>query len=77
MLGVRKCEKIRIVCRAGISSKFYNCDCLEGKGNKALQLANDEISFSPRGVNVKRYCCKTFSIPMPRPHNLKQIFYSF
>jgi hypothetical protein len=34
-----RCEKIGAVGRAGISSKFYNCGHLEGKGNKAVQLA--------------------------------------
>ena len=33
-----RCEKIKTLGRAGISSKFYKCDRSEGKGNKALQV---------------------------------------
>jgi hypothetical protein len=32
------CGKIGVVGRAGISSKFYKCGHLGGKGNKVLRL---------------------------------------
>jgi hypothetical protein len=36
-----RCEKIGTAGRVGISSKFYKCGRMEGRGNKALQLATN------------------------------------
>jgi hypothetical protein len=58
------CEKIGTAGRVGISSKFYNCGCFEGRGNKALQVATI-IEVFHRGGNAKMYRCKTFPISLP------------
>ena len=42
-----RCEEIGIVGRVGMSSKFYKCGHLGGKGNKALQLAMIIEVFHP------------------------------
>jgi hypothetical protein len=80
------------VGRAGIPSKFYKCGLLEGKGNKALQLATILEFFrcgwlTRKGTAVKLWEAShsSFDRPLPgkpldiptRPLDLKQFFHSF
>jgi hypothetical protein len=81
-----------MIGRAAISSKFYNCGCLGGEGNKALEIMKmvkvfQREEFAEKGTAVKLWEASrlSFDRPLPgkpldipaRPLELRQFFRSF
>ncbi len=60
-----RCEKIETIGRAAISSKFYNCGCLKGKGNTALEVMKMVKVFQREELAEKGTAVKLFSISLP------------
>jgi hypothetical protein len=67
------CEKIQTIGRAAISSKFFNCGCLEGKGNKALESMKKVKVFASEESAGKGAAVKLFRYPCP-PSRFGAIF---
>ena len=68
-----RCEKIETIGRAAISSKFYNCGCLEGKCNKALEITKMVKVFQREELTEKGTAVKLFQYPCP-PSRCEAIF---
>ena len=70
------CEKIETIGRSAISSKFYNCGCLEGKGNKAPEIMKTVKVFQREALAGKGTAVKLFRYPCP-PSRFEAIFSPF